>query len=336
MAVNAAQIVEGHYQGSAEVIVECDEADGTDIVVYRYGNGTATLVGTAELGNDTGLGSGKSRVPLTENISIGNQLVAYVEEQWNQGGDPVTVYELSDGLRTGWRGPDVIYLNGDVEISYEEYTQIGGQEIASVYDPQATINNTVNRCGDAPKQFADATLILEKTTADLGAGVVNVEYATTGNFNPALGAARVQWDGGAITQDYQQTYVFADNGAHTVKIYPENLDFETKEFPFTVAVAAGTPAPAVADIRAVAYEINPAANRQVTVLAYSDRQLESRIVGLDDGTHGSGVWVAMSGSTGGKWQQPIPFQNVPNGNYNVDCRVQGTVTVVTVALKVDF
>ena len=336
MAVNAAQIVEGHYQGSAEVIVECDEADGTDIVIYRYVNGSATLIGTAELGNDTGLGSGSSRVPLTENIAIGNQLVAYVEEQWNQGGDPVIVYELSNGLRTGWRNAQIVYLDGDVEITYEEYTARGGLEIADVYDPQASINNTVNRCGDAPKQFADATLILEKTTADLGAGVVNVEYATIGNFNPALGMARVQWDGGAITQDYQQTFVFADNGDHVVKIYPENLDYETKEFPFTVAVDAGTPAPAVVDIRAIAYEINPVSNRQVSALAYSDRQLESRVVGLNDGTHGSGAWVAMTGFTGGKWLQPIPFQNVINGTYNVDFRVQGTADVVSVPLLVDF
>src|SRR6187549_939406 len=108
MAVNSAQIDEGHYQGSAEVIVSCDEADGTDILVYKYVNDVATLVGTAQLGNDTGLGSGYSRVPLTTNIAIGNILIAYVEEQYNQGGDPRVVYELANGEKTGWQNPSVV------------------------------------------------------------------------------------------------------------------------------------------------------------------------------------------------------------------------------------
>lgn len=331
MAVNAVQVIEGHYQGSAEVIVECDEADGTDIVVYKFVNGTASLIGTAELGNDTGLGSGHSRVPLTENIAIGNQLVAYVTERWNQGGDPVTVYELADGQKTGWRNPSVIYDADGNQISYTEYTQEGGLEIASVYDPQSSINNTVNRCGDPPKQFADATLIGEYKIVSL----VNAFVATIGGFNNALGAPRASWDGGAIEQVYQKTFLIADNGDHTVRIYPENLDFEYKDIDFTVAVAAGTPTPAITDIRTGAYELNPF-GAQVSLLAYADRQLESRVPGRDDGVHGVSAWVAMSGGYSGKWQQPIPFQNVPNGTYNAEYRVQGTTDVLTVSLVVSF
>jgi hypothetical protein len=331
MAVNAAQITEGHYQGSAEVIVECDEADGTVIVVYKYVNDVATQVGTATLGNDTGLGSGMSRVPLSVNIAIGNQLVAYVVEQYRQGGDPRFVYELGNGYKTGWRSPDVVY-EGDITISYDEYTQeTNGQEIASIYAPESTINNTVNRCGDAPKQFVDASLTIQYTTADLGSGPVNAVTVTAGGFNNAIGSPRFKWDGGAFEQVYQKTYVIAQNGAHTVEIFPETLNYQSKLINFNINVAAGTPTPAVGDINAAAYEINPVSNRSVTLLAYSTRQLESRIVGLD-----TGLFVAMNGQTGRKWLQPAPFQNVPNGTYNGEIRVQGTTTAFPVVVIVDF
>lgn len=330
MAVQAAQITSGHYQGSAQVVVECDMVDGTDIVVYRYVNDVATLVGTGELGNDITLGSGKAAVALTENIAIGNQLVAYVDEQYKQGGDPRIVYEEVTGIKTGWESATTVLLSNGSEVTYEEYTQLGGQEIAKWYAPEQSINNTVDRNNQPPKQFADATLVLQHTTADLGAGVVNVVIATIGNFNPALGSPRIKWDGGAFEQVYQKTYAIAQNGAHTLTVYPENLNYETKTISFTINVAAGTPAPTVTDINAAAYEVNNF-NNSLAIIAYSDRQLESRVIGL-----GTGLFVAMSGGTSRKWQQPAPFLNVPNGTYDVEVRVQGTVAVFAYKAIISF
>jgi len=77
--VYTVEIFSGHFQGSSEVYATCNEADGTDIVLWKFSNGVDLQIGTGTIGNDAGYGAGYVKITLEDNIAIGDLLVAYVD-----------------------------------------------------------------------------------------------------------------------------------------------------------------------------------------------------------------------------------------------------------------
>jgi len=327
MAINTVEILSGHYQGSAEIIIECDAVEGTEIVLYKFVNGTKTQIGSGLIAD--GIESGKARIELTENIAIGNIVQGYVEEFGLQGGEPIVVYEATTGIKTGWRNPSLV-LDGEVESDYDIYLANGGLEIASKYEPTATINNTVTRTQDDNTNRIDFVIEQKYTTSEIGGDIVNVCVVTVKGFNNAIGNPSISWDGEPLEQTYQKTYVSSQNGEHTVNVVSESINYIEKQTSFTVNISDVAVEPSVTDIWSSSYGINPVADRQVFLSAFSNLPLESRIL-----ISGSEVFTAMTGSTGSRFEQ-VPILNVPNGNYVGEIRVTGTTAVLTVDVRVTF
>lgn len=327
--VNTVEIIEGHYQGSNQITVAGDLANGTAIVIYRSVGDVHMLVGSGEIGNDSGLSAGYGYVYLTENISEGDILVAYVDERGKQGGNPVLVFIDTDNIKTGWKSPSTIFLGND-ELSYQQYLTAGGAEIADIYSPESTINNTVERQQYTDDKFIDFIVELKYTTATISSVLTNVCIVTVRNFSDAVGTASISWDGGALEQVYQKTFVFADNGTHEIDVFAESSMFKSKNVTFAIAVAATSPSPSTTDIWSYSYGINPDADRTVYLSAFSNQSLESRLL-----ITGSETFTPMTSSSGSRWTGTYAY-NVPAGNYTGEIRVVGTSAVVTVTVKVTF
>lgn len=321
--INTAEIVSGHYQGSTSCVVECDEADGTDIVVYKFVNGTKTLVGSGVLA------VGVADVEYTENIAIGNILQAYVDEFGKQAGEPVIVYEETENIKTGWRNPETVF-DGTNETSYDDYFAAGGVEIASKYAPESTINNTVVRNGNGVRDFIDFYLEKSYTTAEVESEIVNVCVVKIAGFSNAIGNPFVSWDGGVNEQTYQKTYLLADNGDHEIIVYPESSTAQSKTVEFNINIASDVPDPDTSAIWSSSYGINPEASRTVFLTAFSNSPLESRLL-----ITGSETFSAMTGQSGSRWNGTYAY-NVPAGTYVGEIRVTGTTAVKTVDVKITF
>lgn len=321
--INTAEIISGHYQGSAFCVVECDEADDTVIVVYKFVNGTKTLVGSGVLA------VGVANINYTENIAIGNILQAYVDEFGKQAGQPVIVYEETTNIKTGWRNPETVF-DGTNETSYEDYFAAGGVEIASKYAPESTINNTVVRNGDGVRDFIDFYIEKSYTTAEIDAEIVNVCIVKIAGFSNAIGNPFVSWDGGTNEQTYQKTYLLADNGDHEIIVYPESSTSQSKTVEFNINIATDVPDPDTSAIWSSSYGINPEANRTVFLTAFSNLPLESRLLII-----GSESFTAMTGQSGSRWNGTFAY-NVPAGTYVGEIRVTGTTAVKTVDVKITF
>lgn len=327
--INTAEIISGHYEGSSNVLVACNEAsDVNDIVIYKFVDGVGILVGTGTLGN--GGTAGQCNVSISEVIVAGNILVAYLNEIGNQGGSPVIVYENTTYTKTGWRVPQTVNVDGE-EISYTDYLDLGGKAIADIYAPELTINNTVPRSGNGIDGFIDAYVEIAYTTQEIESEVVNVCVVTVKGFNEAIGSPRIEWDEGESEQVYQKTYVFADNGVHSLIIFPELENLKTKEITFTVNVASDTPTATITDIWSASYGINPEASRTVFLSAYSSRQLESRLLIV-----GTESFTLMTSNSGSRWEQNPYSYNVPTGTHVGEIRVQGTTDVLTIDVRVTF
>lgn len=327
--VNTVEIIEGHYQGSNQITVAGDLSNGTAIVIYRSVGDVHTLVGSGEIGNDSGLSAGYGYVYLTENISEGDILVAYVDERGKQGGNPVLVFIDTENTKTGWRNPSAVVVEG-VDLTYAAYLTAGGVEIADIYSPDSTINNTVDRQNYTDDKYIDFIVELKYTTATILSVLTNVCIVTVRNFSDAVGTASISWDGGALEQVYQKTFVFADNGTHEIDVFAESSLFKSKKLTYTIAVAATTPAPTTTEIWSYGYDINPEANRTVFLSAFSNQSLESRLL-----ITGSETFSPMFANTGSRWSGLYAY-NVPAGNYTGEIRVIGTSAVVTVTVKVTF
>lgn len=326
--INTAEITSGHYQGSSQLIVECNETDGTDIVVYRYTNGVQTLVGSGVIGNSD-FGAGISLISLYENIAIGNILQACVDEFGKQSGEPVIVYESGENIKTGWRNPQTVF-DGTNETSYDNYFAAGGVEIASKYAPESTINNTVVRIGNIPRNFIDFYIEVKYSTDIIDGDIKNICIVTVKGFSDAIGNPYISWDGSMKEQIHQKTYLAASNGNHTIEVFPEAHTLQSKSGNFNVNIATIVLDPETADIWESSYEINPEASRSVALNAYSFYPLECRIVGL-----GGGTFAAMTGNIGSRWAQ-APILNVPSGTYVGEIRVTGTTAVKTVDVRITF
>lgn len=332
--VNTVEIIEGHYQGSNQITVAGNLVDETAIVIYRSVGNVHTLAGTGEIGNDISLGPGYGYVYLTENISEGDILVAYVEERGKQGGNPVLVYIDTENIKTGWRNPSSVVVS-DVDLTYAAYLTAGGAEIADIYSPDSTINNTVDRQGYVENKYIDFSVELKYTTATISNILTNVCIVTVSNFSAAIGNPRIIWDINnpgrpEATQVYQKQFLFAENGTHTVTVLPENDLFGDKTFEFTIAVAGTTPSPSTTEIWSYGYGINPEQNRTVYLTAFSNQSLESRLL-----ITGSETFSPMFSNSGSRWIGSFT-DNVPTGNYTGEIRVIGTSAVVTVTVKVTF
>lgn len=328
--INTVEIVSGHYQGSTDIIVSCNEAADTIIVLYKYTANVKTYIGTGLIGNDVEvLGAGFSRIFLEENISIGDIILGYVDEYGKQGGQPVLVYEETTGIKTGWRNPVTVF-DGTNESTYESYLAAGGIEIASKYAPEQTINNTVARTGDQTQDFIDFYLEKEYTTAEIDEEIVNVCIVTLKGFSNAIGNPFVSWDEDASEQTYQKTYLLADNGDHEAIVYPETSTAQSKTVEFNVNIATDIPDPDTSSIWSASYGINPEANRTVFLSAFSNSPLESRLLII-----GSESFTAMTGQSGSRWYGTYAY-NVPSGTYVGEIRVTGTTAVKTVDVRVTF
>lgn len=325
--INTVEIEEGHFEGSAEIIVSCDEPAGTDVVLYKFVNGVDTQIGAATMAN--GVGAGFSRIELTANIAKGDIIVGYIDEFGKQGGKPVIVYEATTGIKTGWRNPDIIQI-GSTEQDYSNYIAAGGKEIADIYAPESTINNTVQRIGDKSAQIIDFILEQTYTTAEIEEEIVNVCVVTVKGFNNAIGNPSISWNGGALEQTYQKTFVSSQNGDYELTVVPENGVFQEKTIEFTINIVDTELDPVVSDIWAASYEVNPVANRSVGLNAYSYYPLECRIL-----VTGSETFAAMTSNTGSRWGQ-APILNVPTGTYVGEIRLTGTTQVRTVDVRVTF
>lgn len=328
--VNRAEITGNHYAGSGAITVAVDEPLGTLIVVVKTVNGVETEIGTGTIGNDPDLGAGNAIVILTGEIELGNTVTAFVNEVGNQGGKTLDVYEFQIGIETGWQKAKTVGIDGE-EFDLPTYLALGGQPIAKTYAPDTVINDSVERENQPPKDFIDFTLIITYGTGLVGGVEVNTATVKLGDFNPAIGNPSESWDGWAKEQTHQKVFTFADNGTHTVDVYPEGFDFQKKSVSFEIDVADTEPEPVVTDIWAYAYEINPVSNRSVGLLAYCLKPLECRILIVGDEE-----FVAMSANTGYKWNQAPLSLNVPNGTYVGQIRKVGTTAVQNVVVKVIF
>ncbi len=330
MAVTVPLIESGYYGGSPKVAVACDLAAGTTIVLYKFVNDVDVLVGSGTLGNDVDLGAGRTRIDLTTNIAEGNQLMAYVTEIGNQASKPKTVKRYQDGdeILTGWSEPDLVITDTGSTL-YLDFLEQGGSEIADKYTPSPTINTVVPRFGTRLKQIATGNVVIVQSPGTpTGSAVASVV-----NTSPALGAARAKWDSGPIQGVLQKTFTSADNGSHTVEVIPESASGESTVIPFEINIIDGGTPPVTTAIWSAGYEINPVADRQVSLIAYSDSPLEARIKDIPGYT--GNTWVAMSGGTGAKYNM-APYTNVPAGTYVGEVRRIGTVEVYTVDVRIKF
>jgi len=85
-----------------------------------------------------------------------------------------------------------LVLVGANEASYDTYLQDGGFQIADIYAPEATINNTIPREANPNAKFIDFTIEKSYTTQLISSVVTNVCIVTIKNFTAAMGSPRAK------------------------------------------------------------------------------------------------------------------------------------------------
>lgn len=269
---NLAAIVLGAVHGSTSVVVNCLQANGTTIVLYRstYHLGSGTITGN----------TCTIAVPA---LAEGDIIQASVTTRGNLCDEPVSVV-ANTAPPTGWQRAQTVVVRtsqGEETLTVEAYQERYGHLPPATYDPSARINVI------APPPDPDVVLpippagILFDVRVECAVGSTTV---TVQNVANQLGNPLVRWTPtGNFSNSFQRTYT--QPGTVTIAVKGEgSADVVTRTVAYDVFNPPALPNPPASDILAFGYDAGYTGSGigVATFIINSLRDCETRLEGVDN------------------------------------------------------
>jgi len=285
-----AYVYEGAFIGSTEIKVRCFDSSGTFIYLYQ---GDSQL-GLSFLENSEAV----FIIPPLQYSPEG--LIAYVDEIGNRTGG-VTPISLKDETKeyTGWKTPDTISINGQPDVSYEDWKTATGLELPDIYEPSLMVNN--NPSIDSLLSFANAKIVFDLViNNNAGSSIVTVS-----NVKNNKGGFTIKFDNGIVGSNTTKTYTTAGTYQVTVTDTSDSENILTKTY--TLAPTA----PEIPSTSAIEFFwIDPSTNEMGELGGFTAGFCSSQLQFKVDGYYGD-AWVDGEGGSNNRWHKI--FGNLARG-----------------------
>lgn len=285
-----AYVYSGAFVGSTEVKVRCFDSNGTTIYLYQ---------GDSQLGIEA-LDSSDAVFTISPLQYSPDGLIAYVDEIGNRTGG-ITPISLKDDTKeyTGWKTPQSVSIDGQADISYEDWKTATGLELPDVYEPSLMVNN--NPLVDSLLSFANAKISFDLVINNNAGNCI----VTVTNVVNSQGGFTIKFDTGIIGSNTTKTYTTAGTYQVTVTDIADNSNSITKTY--TLApTAPTTPSTSAIEVFWIDMSFLDSGERVGFVAGYCSSQLQYKI----DGYAGD-VWLDGEGGSNNRWYKI--FGNLASG-----------------------